>query len=206
MSELDSNHLSRAVDGDREALAQLLEHHGPAVRKRFAGRIPRRWRSALSVDDVMQQTYIDAFVDFPRFVPNGRGSFSAWLASLAKCNLLDALRMLNADKRGRNGRRIASRSSQDTLTMLYEEVGASHSTPSRRAARIEANAALGSAVEQLPETYRRVVQMYDLDGCPVDSVASELGRSPGAVYMLRARAHRRLREIMGNASRYLTTT
>jgi DNA-directed RNA polymerase specialized sigma24 family protein len=46
--------------------------------------------------------------------------------------------------------------------------------------------------------------MYDLEGRPVQEVAQALGRSPGAVYMLRARAHRRLSEIMGTASRYVT--
>jgi DNA-directed RNA polymerase specialized sigma24 family protein len=39
--------------------------------------------------------------------------------------------------------------------------------------------------------------MFDLEGRPVQQIASALQRSEGAVYMLRARAHDRLREILG---------
>jgi DNA-directed RNA polymerase specialized sigma24 family protein len=46
--------------------------------------------------------------------------------------------------------------------------------------------------------------MWDLEGHSVEEVAASLGRSPGAVYMLRARAHRQLAEIMGAPSRFLS--
>ena len=62
------------------------------------------------------------------------------------------------------------------------------------------NWALGS----LPGDYEKVVRMYDLEGRPIGEVAAELGRSEGAVYMLRARAHDRLREQMGPASKFFT--
>ncbi len=42
--------------------------------------------------------------------------------------------------------------------------------------------------------------MYDLEGRSVEDVAGALGRTPGAAYMLRARAHRWLREILGRSS------
>ena len=43
--------------------------------------------------------------------------------------------------------------------------------------------------------------MYDLMGKPVAEVAAALGRSEGAVYLLRVRAHRRLADILGAKSR-----
>jgi RNA polymerase sigma factor (sigma-70 family) len=152
----------------------------------------------------MQQTYIDAFVDMNRFVPNGKGSFPAWLSSLAKCNLVDAVRMLEADKRGGNHRRIEPRSRDESFTALHDLLEPDRSTPSRHAARDEACAALQWALQQLPDAYRQIVDLYDLKGQSVQEVARKLKRSPGAVFMIRARAHRRLREIMGRASHYLT--
>ena len=204
MQVSDGNLMGQAARGDGDALTHLLKRHGPVVRMRLAGQIPRRWRPVLSVDDVMQQTYIDAFVDLDRFVPNGRGSFPAWLHSLAKCNLIDALRTLEAEKRGNNHRRIEPRTREDSFTALHEWIGETCSTPSRHAARDEACATLQWAVQQLPETYLQVVEMYDLQDRPINDVARKLNRSPGAVFMIRARAHRRLREIMGHASHYLT--
>ena len=55
---------------------------------------------------------------------------------------------------------------------------------------------LKAAIDQLPKDYRRVVQLYDLDGLAAAEVARQMDRSDGAVYMLRARAVDRLRELL----------
>ena len=69
-------------------------------------------------------------------------------------------------------------------------------------AKDEARVVLEQAMRALPATYCQVVSMYDLQGRPVGQVAAALGRSTAAVFMLRARAHDRLAEIMGSASKY----
>ena len=204
MGSSDDDLLSQAASGDGRALAELLEEHTSVVRQRLAGKIPRRWQSVLSLDDVMQETYTDAFLDIDRFTPEGDGSFTAWLMSLARCNLVDALRMLKAEKRGGNHQRVEPQTREDSCVALYEVLGATQTTPSRCAAREEARAALEHAIQQLPETYRRVVQMYDFEDRPVEEVGRALKRSAGAVYMVRARAHRRLQAIMGSVSKYIT--
>jgi RNA polymerase sigma-70 factor (ECF subfamily) len=158
----------------------------------------------LSVDDVMQESYIDAFLDVGRFDPRGEGSFRAWLTTLANRNLLDALRMLEAEKRGRNHRQVRPVTSDGSLVNLYDQLGGGNSTPSHHAARTEATQKLQRAIEQLPPTYRKVVEMYDLEGRPVEEVAAALDRSAGAVFMLRSRAHRQMSTIMGTPSQYLT--
>ena len=196
--------LGEAVRGNGHALAQLLEEHTPAIRGRLTGKIPRRWQSVLSVDDVLQQTYTDAFLYVGRFDPAGKASFSTWLTSLARYNLADALKMLEAEKRGGGRRRVSPESRQDSFVALYELVSATGTTPSRHVARGEACEALEEAIQHLPEAHRQVVKMYDLEGRPVAEVAAALRRSPGAVYMIRARAHRRLGEVMGSESKYFT--
>lgn len=206
MSESYENLMARAIGGDHQALTALLEHHGPAVRQGLGGKIPRRWQSVLSADDVMQQTYTDAFISIRQFVNRGEDSLLRWLSTLAKRNLLDALEMLEAEKRGGGRQRITGVGSEDSFVALYDLVAGAHSTPSRHAARDEARVALERAIGELPETYRRLIEMYDLQGQPVGEVAVALNRSHGAIYMLRARAHRQLRDIMGSASKYLSDT
>ena len=203
-SSSDSDLLRQATSGDDHALAELLQEHGPVVRRRLAGEVSRRWQSALSMDDVMQQTYADAFLDIGRFDPDGEGSFVAWLTSLAKCNLVDVLRMLEAEKRGKGRGRVQPEAGHESFVALSELLDAGRSTPSRHVARDEACAALECAIQQLPESYRRVVQMFDIEERPMKEVAQALNRSLGAVYMVRARAHRRLREFMGSASNYFS--
>ena len=128
----------------------------------------------------------------------------AWLARLATCNLLDALKALEADKRGGDRRRVEQASGDSTAIALYDQLTATSGTPSRHAARDEAAATLAQALQQLPGDYRRVLQLYDLDSHPIEEVAVQLDRSPGAVYMLRARALDRLRDLLGSPSGFFT--
>jgi RNA polymerase sigma-70 factor, ECF subfamily len=196
--------LDRAIQGDEHALAELLAQNAALVRRGLDGKIPRRWQAVLSVEDVMQETYIDAFLDVARFEPREKGSFTAWLATLAKRNLVDALRMLDAEKRGKNRRAVQPRPGDDSMGALYAELVCSNSTPSRQAARNEAGNSLLRAITQLPAIYRTVVEMYDLEQRSVEDVARAVGRSPGAVFMLRSRAHRQLGMLMGAASKFLS--
>ncbi len=204
MDPSDEALLASARAGDREAMATLLQRHGAAARRAVNGRIPQRWRSVLSEDDLMQQTYADATMGLGQFEPRGEGSFPAWLSSLARCNLLDAIKMLETAKRGGDRRRVESPRSDESFVALYELLGATSRTPSRAAAATEARGVLGTALDQLPEASRQVIELYDLAGQPIESVAAELGRSEGAVYMLRARALQHLARAMGTASKFFT--
>jgi RNA polymerase sigma-70 factor (ECF subfamily) len=208
----------RAVAGDGEALSALLERHGPALRRLIGPRIPPRFRSVLGEDDVMQESYVDAFQDIGGFVPGagagagaggggagaGEGRFAAWLTTIAQRNLVDAIRMLAAEKRGGDRRVVQGAASDESYGRLYDQISAAGGTPSRAAARGEAVSALKQAIESLPPAYRQVVTLYDLEGRPAAVVGEALGRSPGAVYMLRSRAQRLLAEAMGTASKYLS--
>jgi RNA polymerase sigma-70 factor (ECF subfamily) len=204
MTPADNELVERAREGDREALATLLKRHGPAARSAIAGRIPNRFRSLLSEQDVMQQTYADAALSIARFADRGEGSFPAWLTALARANLLDAIKFLRAGKRGGDRRRVVAADDDERSLTLCELLGASTTTPSRVVAAREARQAVTEALAQLPAHYRRAVELYDLQGRPIEIVAAALGRSSGAVYMLRARALERMAEIMGTASRFLS--
>jgi RNA polymerase sigma-70 factor (ECF subfamily) len=154
----------------------------------------------LSAEDVIQETYADAFHDIGHFDPEGDGSFGGWLLRIAQCNLRDAVRMLGAEKRGGRHRRVEIWQGDDTRTALLDLLTATGSSPSRQAAGEEACSLLDQAINKLPRDYRTVVQMYDLQGESATTISEVLQRSPGAVYMLRARAHDWLRELMGTTS------
>ncbi|MCH7813703.1 MAG: sigma-70 family RNA polymerase sigma factor [Planctomycetes bacterium] len=204
MAASESELLQRASSSDTDALSELLSLHGPAVRNRIAGDMPKRWQALLTVDDVMQETYTDAFLDIAGFVPRGDGSFTAWLVTLAKNNLRNAIAALEAEKRGGQRRRIDLAGSDESFVALYELLGASQTTPSRHAARSEARSVLEHTLARLPEDHRKVVRLYDLEERPIEDVAAALDRRPGAVYMLRARAHRALRDLLGSTSKFFT--
>jgi len=186
---------ARAAGGDADALSALLAHFGPEVEA--ALHIGRRWRSVIDVGDVMQVTYLEAFMQIGRFDPARGIPFLRWLRTIAANNLRDAVRGLAAGNRPPPERRIDQRSPDETASEFIELLGVTTTTPSRDARRGEASRLLLAAIERLPPAYREVVRQYDLEGRPIGEISSSIGRSVGAVHMLRARAHNRLRELLG---------
>ena len=197
--------LTRARAGDLPALVELLDDVGQEVRRRIAHKVSPQWRAILDEDDVMQTTYLEAVTRFEKFSTGNAKDFVSWLSRLAENNLIDGVRALEAAKRPDPSKRVTRRAnSSDSATSLVTVLGITFTTPSMNAARGEAGGYLMKVIEQLPDVYCRVVKLYDLEGKSIEEVAAELGRSQGAVYMLRARAHEQLKELLGRESRYFS--
>ena len=193
--------LEQAVAGDGDALGNLLRQHAPHIARELHRDHPVLSES--DVEDVMQVTFLDAFLHASRFDPTAPGSFGGWLRTIARNNVSDLIRQRDSAKRPPRDRRLVPDPEGSITALLDELVGISR-TPSRLASAGEAQRLLESALKELPESHRQVVRLYDLEGQHVDEVGRALGRSAGAVYMLRARAHERLREILGSESRFFS--
>lgn len=195
MTPPDEELVRRAVIGDADALGLLLERHGPAVEREL--RISPGWQTVLEPADVMQITYLEAFLHIGDLAVHSTGSFVAWLRQIAENNLRDAIRGLECQKRPQPRDRIQPANDQDSLTALHSLLGATSTTPSKITNRQEALALVRAAVEALPRSYADVIRLHDLGGQPIADVARELDRSPGAVHMLRSRALDQLRRQLG---------
>ncbi len=203
-SGLTVNLVDRARAGDRVALGDLLQQHGPKIRRILRGAIPKRWQALLSIDDVLQQTYLDAFLDIGDFAGSRPEAFEGWLSTMARRNLHDAIRMLSAEKRGGDRTRLTQAMSDESFVSLFELTGGTQSSPSRTARKGEIRTFIQDALYRLPPDYRQAVVLFELEGLGAERVAEVLNRSTGAVYMLRARALDRLASILGPASKYLS--
>jgi RNA polymerase sigma-70 factor (ECF subfamily) len=201
-SESDERLVTRAVNGDADALDALLARYGPQVRSEL--KIERRWQTLLEADDIMQVSYLEAFLQIRSFTPGGAESFLAWLRRIARNNLLDSIRELERSKRPPPARRIDAQRDDSSYLNLFELCGGTATTPSRDAARRELKDVIETALRKLPPDYERVVRLFNLQGRPAAEVAQEMGRSVGAVHLLRMRAHERLREALGSSSRYFS--
>jgi RNA polymerase sigma-70 factor (ECF subfamily) len=196
--------LDRARHGNQHALTTLLGRCAPSVRRAVETDLPSRHSGSLSVDDVLQQTYLDAFLDIARFRGADEETFRAWVLSIARRNLIDAVRHLDAERRG-GGRRRVSLSRENSCIDLVERL-VTRTTVSRAATRREVAAALEQALATLPEPHRTIVGGYDLDGRPMQQLAQELGRSTGAAYLLRIRAHAMLRRLLGASTAFFSNS
>lgn len=193
--------LESAQNRDVDALCELLRRHGPSVRRTL--QINPRWNSLLEVDDVMQVTYFEAFDQIDQFASKP-DSFRPWLARIAANNLANAIQWLERKKRPQPQKRLNPPPGEDSAIWLYEFVSASTTSPSASASRNEARVALESELRKLPADYAGVIRHIYFDEKSVPEVARILGRSKGAVHLLRSRAIDRLRKQMGSSSRFLT--
>ena len=158
----------------------------------------------LDAEDVMQVTYVEAFLQINRLAARDIRTFFAWLRQLAQNNLRDAIKALESEKRLPPGERLEPPRGEDSFVALYEQLGATNSTPSRRAARAEIKTLVEAAIDELPPDYATAVRLFDLEERTGPEVSAAMGRSRGAVHMLRARAHDRLREHLGSSSRFFS--
>lgn len=194
----------RAKANDRTALRELIEAVGPRVRARIDPKISHAVRTLIDTDDVMQVTYMEVVLRLASFTGGGFSGFVAWVSRLAENNLIDAVRALEAAKRF-DPRRKVTPSREESASAFINLLGVNSLTPSRVAAKDEASSLLEVALRALPPDYEKVVREHDLEGKPMAEIAASMKRSEGAGYMLRARAHDRLKEILGSDSKYFST-
>ncbi len=193
--------LALAVEGDEEALTGLLARHGLPIRQGL--KITSKWRSLIEPDDVMQVTYLEAFLRIRQFTPTSANGFANWLRRIAENNLLDAVKALECDKRGPSR---VHRPTTDSHAALLEQIGGTTTTPSRTAGRREVQKFVEDALGELPPVYAKVLRLCELEGRSSAEAAAELGRSDGAVRMLLCRAKDRLREVLGSGAAYFSDT
>lgn len=192
----------RAVGTDADALTELLTEFGPRLEASL--HIGRRWQPMIDLADVMQVTYLEAFIQITRFDPNG-GSFLRWLRTIAANNLRDAIRGLSGRNRPPPERRISMDANTDSVVELFDLLNATTTTPSRVSGKNEIHTLIQAAVARLPADYRTVIQKYDLECGTIADVAAALNRSKGAIHMLRARAHDQLRTMLGAETQFFET-
>jgi RNA polymerase sigma-70 factor (ECF subfamily) len=189
--------LTCAVGGDRDALGALLAHFGPNVEAGL--RIGSLWNGRIDAADVMQITYLEAFLHIHRFDPIRGEAFPAWLRRMAENNLRDAIRGLETQKNPPPRMQLDAYGG-DAALALFDVLTAGTGTPSRAARREETAERLRATLRCLPADYAKAIELYDLEGKSVEEVAGAMGRSTGAVHMLRLRGHDRLRELLAGSN------
>jgi RNA polymerase sigma factor (sigma-70 family) len=195
--------LDSANRGDRDALAELLRRCAPPLRAKMAAQIDPVWRASIDEDDLLQVTYIEVFEGLKSARIQSVGAFVRWLERTAENNLRDAIRGLTAIKRGDPRRRIESRDGRDQASLeLVARLEAHLQTPSWAFAAKEAGQWLRGALRKLPADYRQAVELLDLEQRTPAEAAEAMKRSSGAVHMLRARAHDRLRRMLPSSSSF----
>jgi RNA polymerase sigma-70 factor, ECF subfamily len=171
----DQELIGRVLAGDPSAERALYDAHVDRVFRlvyRMAGDLDR-------AQDYTQETFIRAFARLGDF--RGEAALSTWLGSIAISIALNGLRKV---------RRLRDR-----------EVGLDDSLQIGRSpvvAEPDLKTRLAQAIEELPDGYRAVFVMHDVEGYTHEEIASSLGVHPGTSKAQLFRARARLREALAD--------
>jgi RNA polymerase sigma-70 factor (ECF subfamily) len=179
--------LARLRAGDAAAYEELVRSHGGrmlAVARRFL-------RSEEDARDAVQEAFLAAFRGVERFEGNAR--LSTWLHRITVNAALMRLRT----------RRRKPEQPIDELLPGFVEDGhmRAPASPWRSEAldpveRRQLASLLAEAVESLPESYRNVLLLRDIEELDTEETAQAMGISPGAVKTRLHRARQALRGLL----------
>ncbi|MFQ5690440.1 MAG: RNA polymerase sigma factor [Gemmatimonadota bacterium] len=167
----ESQLIDRVIAGDRQAARRLYDEHVDRVYRlcyRLAG-------DDHLAQDFTQDTFLRAFTGLGTF--RREAAFGTWVCSIATSVALNGLRQA---KRFR-----------DREVDLHEEL---RPGPDRRPLEHDLETKLTRAVDRLPEGYRVVFIMHDLEGYTHEQIAAALGVRPGTSKSQLFRARAKLRE------------
>lgn len=192
--------LAAARDGSGAQLGQLLQSYRNYLSILARAQLGRRLQSRLSPSDVVQETMLDAVRDFQEFRGASEREFLGWLRQILIHNLH---RCVEAHvKAGKRDVRCEvsvdqlSRSIDLTAAGFDAFVAAQDRSPSADAAERETAVIVADQLARLPDHYREVIVLRNLQGLSFEKVAEEMQRSAGAVRMLWLRAIDRFRELV----------
>lgn len=190
--------LARVWQGEEEALAEVLYHHYDRLATKLRFQIPKELQRTISEEDVLQDVFISVFKSFRSLNPCSEAAFQAWLDSIAKNQLTDAIRRARTKKRGGGAKQIATieRPSTGSVIQMVALLFGNELTPSLHVARGEATAALLAAIEELPPDQSLAVKLRFLEGHALDDIAEAMEKTEDSVRNLIYRAKDSLRHKM----------
>ena len=184
---------------DDVALARLVAaRDAGAVRLLTTRNNQRLFRAAWGVlkdrseaEDVVQAAYLRAFAALDTF--EGRSSLSTWLTRIA---INEALGRLRAAKRRRAQLDSASVAVLDDYREKLMRGSMDGTAPDAELARAQLRGLIEQAIAGLPDDFRMVFLLREVEGLNVEETAEALGMVPATVKTRHLRARRRLQQSL----------
>lgn len=191
--------ISRCRSKEPAAQEELFTRYRHYLWMLARAQLGRHYQAKFDPSDLVQQTLLEAYRDFPGFTGAGEAELLAWLRRILAHNLFNEVRRFAAQQRNAD-REVSLEQIQRGLDHSSAALGrclaADTPTPSQLAADREAAVRLADTLAQLPEDYRSVLLLRIFEGLPAEEVARRMDRSAGAVRMLQLRALTALRQLL----------
>ena len=192
--------LELAKAGQGAARGQLLERYRNYLQLLARLEIGRRLQNKVETGDLVQETFLEAHRNLEQFRGQSEREFVAWLRSILAAKVHHVLRhYLGTQGRDLRREQPLHFNLDQSSRILDRGLIAMGSSPSQQVARRESGVLLAEALARLPEDYREVVVLRNLEDLSFPEVATRMERSVDSVQKLWVRALTQLRRTMKDA-------
>lgn len=179
--------LRRALDdNDQNAYAELMQLYRDSIYFMLIKIV----KNSDDAEDLTLDTFGKAFRYLDKYSP--KYAFSTWLFRIAVNNSIDYIRHKNNSPQCLDD----DLSEDGTLRLIDSSESNSSPTPEQEVINKQRVQMLKTAVAQLPEKYRKVVELRYYEDLAYDEIAEQLGISLSNVKIQLLRAKNMLSEIM----------
>ena len=186
--ELSQERLVAALRaGDDRAAETLVRTHGPWM----LNAAHRVLRDRALAEDCVQEAFVNAFRAIDGF--EGRSNLKSWLHRIV---VNQALMKLRARKRRNEAPIDDLLPAFDDNGCRIEEPWQTVATPDKILERKDRRALVRERIDQLPESYRVVLQLRDIEEMSTQEVAAALGLSEANVKVRLHRARSALKTLL----------
>ncbi|MGH7287215.1 MAG: RNA polymerase sigma factor [Myxococcota bacterium] len=172
----DEEIVARVQAGDLALYEIVMRRHNQQVYRAVRSIL----RDESEAEDVVQEAYVSAYRHLAEF--EGRARFSTWLVRIAVNGALD--------RRRRRARIVPLDPASEELSEAPSAPwggGTDGDDPERQAARRELAHLLERAIDDLPDSFRAVYVLRDVEGMSTQETADSLALEPNTV---KTRLHR----------------
>lgn len=170
----------RSQQGDQSAFSVLVERYKRKV-----------YNLALSIthspetaDDMAQEAFIKAYYALPKF--QFKSEFGTWIYQITVNTVRDYLRKENKMKKTAFSEKV-----ENTLAAKDDMLEREEREEQQRRKKL-----LRRVIETLPEKYRTIISLRDIEGLSYETITKVLDLSPGTVDSRLHRARKMLRKKM----------
>ncbi|MBN2355844.1 sigma-70 family RNA polymerase sigma factor [candidate division KSB1 bacterium] len=162
--------VANAIRGDQQALAEIVSSN-----ERMVYNVALRLLADPGeAECVLQETFLKVLEALPNF--KGRSSLSTWIYRIATNFAL--MRLRSRKKEADSLDDIETRVSQSALQSFNRSVG---NNPLQAVMNEELRQAMEKAVAQLPDKFRSVFVLKDIEGFSLKEIADMMQMNPAAV-------------------------
>ncbi len=182
----ERNLVERAKSVDQSAFRAIMEQNNQRL-YRVARAV---MKDDTEAEDVVQETYLRAFFNLSKF--RGESSLTTWLTRIALNEALGRKRK----QRAMVTLETVETAQQTSAQIIQFPAMNTETDPERSAAQSEIQRLLERAMDALPEPFRVVFVMRDVEEMSIEETAFHLGIRPQTVKTRLHRARRLLRQSL----------